>query len=202
MNELEQMKELWKDIHQNQGTYSQLNKEQIMENLSKKSNTVFIKLQRSVRLEFIVSAVCLPIILGGTFYYQNTDLKFASSIFCVMGILLTVILWKDFRKIQHYNSDLTTLKQTINDAVLQMDNFVKLYFKVYMFLWPMVGVVYYFMFNYFAKIDKIDIGVLLGFVIFSTVAGYFTQKWYTEKMYGKYLKELQKLKAELEKDEL
>ncbi|MFN3848839.1 MAG: hypothetical protein ACK4NY_05405 [Spirosomataceae bacterium] len=201
MNELEKMKELWKDIYQNQNQNSRLDKQQIMENLSKKSNGVFAKLQKSVWLEFAVSVVCIPIILIGTAIYNRSDIKLASVVFCIMGVLLLVILWKDLRKIQHYSADVQNLKESINQSVTHMEHFVKLYFRVYMFLWPMVGIVYYFMFSYFAHIENLNLGVLAGFVVVSIVIGYFVQTWYTEKMYGKHLKELKKLKIELEKDD-
>ncbi|MCU0325178.1 MAG: hypothetical protein MUF45_07975 [Spirosomaceae bacterium] len=201
MNELEKMKELWRDIYQNQNQNSQLDKKQIMENLSKKSNGIFAKLQKSVWLEYIISAVCLPIILIWAPIYNRPEIKFASVVFCLTGVVLLVILWKDLRKIQLYSANIQNLKESINQSVIHMEYFVKLYFKVYMFLWPMVGIVYYYMYNYFAKKDELNLMVLIGFVVVCTTIGYFIQKWYTDKMYGRYLKELKKLKMELEKDE-
>lgn len=205
MDELEKMKQLWKEVHQNQPNYTQLNQEQLMENLSKKSTNIFTKLNKSVRLEFIVSVISLPIILSSAFLYPSTEIKMAAFLFCVMGIVLLAVLWKDFARIQHYTSQSATLKQNLSDAISHLDTFVSLYFKVYMFLWPMVGVFCFFTFKYVLKSpisEEKSLIYLSISVILSTLIGYFVQKWYTECMYGKYLNQLRNLKNELESERL
>lgn len=209
MDELEKMKQLWKEVHQNQPNYTQLNQEQLMENLSKKSTNIFTKLNKSVRLEFIVSVICLPIVLAIAFLYPSTEIKMAAFLFCVMGIVLMAVLWKDFAKIQHYTSQSATLKQNLSDAISHLDTFVSLYFKVYMLLWPMAGVSFFYGFKYgFGHGHKSPISedesliYLFASVILSTFIGYFIQKWFTEFMYGKYLNQLRNLKNELESERL
>lgn len=205
MDELEKMKQLWKEVHQNQPNYTQLNQEQLMENLSKKSTNIFTKLNKSIRLEYLGFVIGLPIILSSTFLYPSPEIKMASLLFCVIGLVLLAVLWKDFAKVQHYTSQSATLKQNISDAISHLDTFVSLYFKVYMFLWPMVGVFCYYVFKSVLKSpiseDKSLLYLFIS-VILSILVGYFIQKWYTECMYGKYLNQLKSLKNELESERL
>lgn len=205
MDELEKMKQLWKEVHQNQPNYTQLNQEQLMENLSKKSTNIFTKLNKSIRLEFLGFVIGIPIILSSAFLYSSSEIKIAAFLFCVMGLVLLAVLWKDFARIQHYTSQSATLKQNLSDAISHLDTFVSLYLKVYMFLWPMVGVFYYYIFKHVLKSpisENESLIYLFISVILSTLIGYFIQKWYTECMYGKYLNQLRNLKNELESERL
>jgi hypothetical protein len=206
MDELEKMKQLWKEVHQNQPNYTQLSQEQLMENLSKKSTNIFTKLTKSVRLELLGFVIGIPIILSSAFLYSSSEIKIATFLFCVMGLVLLAVLWKDFARIQHYTSQSATLKQNLSDAISHLDTFVSLYLKVYMFLWPMVGVFYYYyIFKHVLKSpisEDESLIYLFASVILSTFIGYFIQKWYTEWMYGKYLNQLRNLKNELESERL
>lgn len=198
MKELEKMKELWKEVHENNNNYTQLNNNQIMESLSKKSNNVFSKLQKSVKLEFITTALGLPIILWGSFMRDNIGMQIWSIAFSVAGLLLMGVLWQDFRKIQGYSANATNLREQLSEAILQMETFVKLYIKTYMFLYPLVGGLLYVAATRNRFNSTRDLWLFVACVIGSTFFGYFIQKWYTELMYGKYLKELKNLKNELE----
>lgn len=207
MDELEKMKELWKEVHQNQPNYTQVNQEQLMENLSKKSTNIFTKLNKSIRLEYLGFVIGLPMILYSAFSspHSGSEIKIAAFLLCVMGLVLFAILWKDFAKIQYYTSQSATLKQNLSDAISHLDTFVSLYFKVYLFLWPMVGVFCYYVFKPVLKSpisEDESLIYLFASVILSTFIGYFIQKWYTEWMYGKYLNQLRNLKNELESERL
>lgn len=195
MKELEKMKELWKEVHENNNNYTQLNNNQIMESLSKKSNSVFSKLQRSVKLEIYSVVFGIPIILWSAFKSQSVDFQTWAIVFCTMGILLTGIFWNDYRKIQGYSSNIANLRGQLSDAILQLDQFIKLYFKIPLLLTPVFASIYIVFTKPNILNNKLIFIVCILVII---LLSYFIQKWYTELMYGKYLKELKKLKSELE----
>jgi hypothetical protein len=203
MKELDKMKELWKEVHETNNDYTQLNKEQIMESLSKKSNSVFSKLQLSVKLEFIVSGITLPLILLAGFYYKTTEYYIFSLTFTMLGVMLMAFLWKDLKKIYNYVSDKQSLREKLTDSINHLEQFKEMYFKVYMFLWPLVGLAYYLLYRLMERnttTNSFDIKILIAMMIGSTVAGYFIQRWYTEYMYGKHIDRLKDLRNELENE--
>lgn len=202
MNELEKMKELWKEVHENKNNYTQINKEQIMENLKLKSNSVFVKLSRSVKYEYMVIAACIPIMLIPITYISDANFKWPSIIFAVVIVLYGVFFWNDFRKIQNYSSSSTSLSEQLNESVIHLEKFVKMYFTAGMIMWPAVGALYYFIIirylkNAFSQ-SEFSLSILLLSMVLATIIGYFVQKWYTQKMYGKYVKVLKDLQHELE----
>ena len=202
MNELEKMKELWKEDYENKNTYTQINKEQIMENLTLKSNSIFVKLSRSVKYEYMVIAMCIPIMLIPTTYTSDANFRLSSIAFGVMIVLYGLIFWNDFRKIQNYSLISTNLNDQLSESIGHLEKFVKKYFTASMVMWPMVGIVYYFIiFRFIQNALSPNVFNPLGLaisMIIATFIGYFVQKWYTQKMYGKYVDELKKLQKELQ----
>lgn len=204
MKELNKMKELWKEVHETNNNYTQFNKEQIMESLSKKSNSVFSKLQLSVKLEFIVSGITLPIILLAGLYYKTTEYYIFSLTFTMLAMMLMIVLWKDLKKIYNYVSDKQSLREKLTDSINHLEQFKEMYFKVYMLLWPLVGLAYYLLYQLIKKGQTpnyiFDIKILIAMMIGSTVVGYFIQRWYTQYMYGKHIDRLKGLRNELENE--
>lgn len=202
MNELEKMKELWKEVHENSSNYIQINKQQIMENLTLKSNSIFVKLSRSVKYEYMVIAMCIPIMLIPTIYISDANFKWPSIIFAVVIVLYAVFFWNDFKKIQNYSSSSTSLNEQLKESVIHLEKFVKMYFTAGMIMWPVVGVLYYFIiFRYLQNafsLSEFSLSILLLSMVVATIIGYFVQKWYTQKMYGKYVDELKNLQKELQ----
>lgn len=201
MNELEKMKELWKEVHENKNNYTQINKQQIMENLTFKSNSIFVKLCKSVKYEFMAIAACIPMMLIPTAYISDANFKWSSIFFAVVIVLYGLFFWNDFKKIQNYSSGSTSLNEQLKESVTHLEKFVKTYFVAGMLMWPLVGALYYFMLK-FLKYRLVEptfniVSLLLSMVV-ATFIGYFVQKWYTQKMYGKYVDELKNLQKELQ----
>lgn len=201
MNELEKMKELWKEVHENKNNYTQINKEQIMENLTLKSNSIFVKLSRSVKFEYMALASCLPIMLLSSAYVSDTNFKWSSIVFAVVMVLYGLFFWNDFRKIQNYSLISASLNEQLNESIIHLEKFIKTYFTAGMIMWPAVGGLYYFMLKFLKSYlvePTFNIVSLLLSMLVATIVGYFVQKWYTQKMYGKYVDELKNLQKELQ----
>jgi len=174
-----------------------------MESLSKKSNGVFSKLQLSVKLEFIVSIITLPFILLTGFYFKTTEFYIFSTTFFMLGVILIAFLWKDLKKIYTYSLEGQNLREKLTDSINHLEQFKEMYFKVYMFLWPLVGLFYYLLYRLTERNTttiSFDIKILMAMMIGSTLSGYFIQRWYTEYMYGKHIDSLKDLRNELESE--
>jgi hypothetical protein len=202
MKELEKMKELWKEVHEENNNYEQLYKEQIMKNLSLKSNSVFVRLSRSVKFEYMAIATSIPVMLIPLTYISNANFRWSSIAFTVIMALYGLLFWNDFRTIENYSLNSGNLSEQLSESIGHLEKFVKKYFRASIAMWPMVGVVYYFIIirylqNEFSPNEFSPIALGLSIVI-ATFIGYFVQKWYTQKMYGKYVDELKSLQKELQ----
>jgi hypothetical protein len=146
-------------------------------------------------------AIWLPIFLIVAFLSSNDGFKFSSIAFVIVCISYVLFFLKDFKKIQNYSSNATNLRESLNEIITHLENFVKIYFRANMLLWPLVGVL--FIFASMTTSKKVfsfstDLPILIAFMVGSTLVGYFVQKWFIEKMYGKYVKVLKDLQHELE----
>jgi hypothetical protein len=197
MDELEKMKVLWKEVHENKNIYKQINKNQIMENLTFKSNHVFVKLSNSVKYEYMAIASSIPIMLITAAYVLDGSFKAAAISFAAIMLIYGWYFWSDFKKIQNYAISSASLNEQLSKSIAHLEKFVKTYFTVGMLLWPIVGALYYFMLLFLKSNLLFGITPLLLSILATTFIGYFVQKWYTKNMYGKYIKELKDLQDEL-----
>jgi hypothetical protein len=199
MENLDEMKEFWKKSNQKDNNNNNLNNKQIMETISKKSNSIFEKLKSSVALEFLVLIICLPAFCFGVYYYQSSTISVMSAIMIIICGIYVAIFWKDFKQIRGYEVTSDSIRTTLSEVIVQLERFKDTYFKLCMVLWPFVGIAHSFM-SEGSNIPRFDNKTtnIVAYAVLSTILGYVIQKWYTNYMYGRHITQLKKLKTELE----
>lgn len=182
----------------------------IAELLSKKANSVLVKIQKSLWFE-IISAVVITIafaLIAITSKYQSFQIYF--SVFTLVFIPFTIVFIFLLKKTSSIDNNLP-IKMNLQKIVNILEEFMKRYFQFTMVLIP-ICLIFSFALGYTEKepirfmdslIDKYKPSALwlMGFTfLYATaliIGVYYFTKWYLKKMYGKYVDELKKYINEL-----
>ncbi|MFN8347580.1 MAG: hypothetical protein U0X91_21430 [Spirosomataceae bacterium] len=175
-----------------------------MKTMSQKATGTFTELRRSVQWEVITTIVFLLLIVWGAFYTPDTLLKYCSGVFAVIAIGYILYFRKDFQTIYRYSASATKARMGIDDAIVYLETFTKRYRRIYTFLWPLLGIAV-FVSQRFVSMSTYrqpkPVWYLLLYIVIASAGGYFIQKAYTERAYGRHLTQLKQYREEGRKEE-
>ncbi len=178
--------------------------------LTKKANSVLVKIQKSLWFE-IISAIVITIafaLIAFISKYQSIQIYF--SVFTLVFIPFTIVFIFLLKKTSSIDNNLP-VKSNLQSIVNILEEFMKRYFQFTMALIP-ICLVFSFALGYTEKepIHFMDnlistykpsvlwILVFTAVYVVGLIVGvYYFTKWYLRKMYGKYVDELKKYIDEL-----
>ncbi len=178
--------------------------------LTKKANSVLVKIQKSLWFE-IISAIVITIafaLIAFTSKYQSIQIYF--SVFTLVFIPFTIVFVFLLRKTSTIDNNLP-VKSNLQSIVNILEEFMKRYFQFTMALIPICFVFALFLgFNQKEPVPELDallgkkqlstsmlIGFSVGYIISGSFGIFFFTKWYLRKLYGKYVDELKNYIKEL-----
>lgn len=183
--------------------------------LTKKANSILGKIKKSLWFE-IISCILITLLFGYLgFVSKYTSFHIYFSVFTIVFIPFTIILFYLLKKTNQINSNNLSIKNNLQSIVLVLEEFMKRYFQFTMALIP-ICFVFAFILGYNEKqpIDSIDqillkykpsvtlISILtLIYMIALTVGVYYFTKWYLKKLYGNYVEQLKVYINELKESE-
>lgn len=201
MEELDDLKSIWKQ----QSGYEAKNEAEIIEMLSKRSNTLIHKLKRSVWFELIFTLACMLVL--GTYSVTLKGGALMWTILSLLVLLLSFTLYyvKKIILLNQYDAGHENLKDNLNHLLLRLDAYMKFYKRSYSILYPLffaLGLLFGALESGFDRfIEKFEKPMYtLSFVILSVVfmAGvYKITDWYLKKLYGNHIEKLRSLQKEL-----
>ena len=178
--------------------------------LTKKANSILVKIQKSLWFE-IISAVVITIafaLIAFTSKYQSIQIYF--SVFTLVFIPFTIIFIFLLNKTSSIDNNLP-IKTNLHKIVIILEEFIKRYYQFTMALIPIclafsfalgftekepISFLDNFIVKYKPTVNLVIIFTLLYIIALTIGVSYFT-KWYLKKMYGKYISELKNYINEL-----
>lgn len=165
--------------------------------------SVVQKIQRSIRLEIVISilfvAVCVYMVL-----FENTWIyNIYFTLFGITGLIFIIVLLMLFKKTK--NISFSPVKENIESVVLIIDQYVKRYLQFTVVLLPFCfGLSLWLSYNDPERILK-PMDLSSGFYISLTMLAigtgvYFFTKWYLKKLYGDYVLQLKYMLKEIEEE--
>ncbi|MBL7843639.1 MAG: hypothetical protein KF846_18185 [Cyclobacteriaceae bacterium] len=201
MEELDDLKSIWKQ----QSGFESKNEAEIIEMLSKRSNTLIYKLKRSVWFELIFTIACMFVL--GTYSVTLKGGALMWTILSLLVLLLSFTLYyiKKIILLNQYDAGHENLKNNLNHLLMRLDAYMKFYKRSYSILYPLffaLGLLFGALESGFDRfIEKFEKPMYtISFIILSVVfmAGvYKITDWYLKKLYGNHIEKLRSLQQEL-----
>lgn len=172
----------------------------------KRSRSVISTIKRNIWLEFAAVVVCTAIAAWMWIIYTSLPAHFFCTATWIFSLIFCGYLYALYRKIIFYETAQLTVKENLQQVILIVKRFTRLYFRISMGLLPVI-----FIFGLIAGYMDISQQNLLqqfhwskGLIFYSiffiawSVLIYFFAKWYIRKLYGNYLLQLQQQLKEIE----
>lgn len=163
--------------------------------------SVIQKIQRSLRLEILISilfvAVCAYMVLFENAWIYNIYF----SLFGLIGLVFIVVLLILLKKTR--NISISPVKENIESVVLVIEQYAKRYLQFTVVLLPFCfGLSLWLSYNDSERILKpMDLKSLIYISLTMLASGtgvYFFTKWYLKKLYGDYILQLKGLLIEFD----
>lgn len=201
MEELDDLKSIWKQ----QSGFESKNEAEIIEMLSKRSNTLIHKLKRNVWFELIFTIFCMLVLGAYSITLNGGALMWTILSLLVLLISFTLYYIKKIILLNQYDAGHENLKNNLNHLLLRLDAYMKFYKRSYAILYPVffaLGLLFGALESGFDRfIEKFEKPMYtISFIILSVVfmAGvYKITDWYLKKLYGNHIEKLRSLQQEL-----
>lgn len=201
MEELDDLKSIWKQ----QSGFESKNEAEIIDMLSKRSNTLIHKLKRNVWFELIFTVVCMLVLGGYSLTLNGGALMWTILSLLVLLLSFTLYYVKKIMLLNRYDASHENLKDNLNHLIIRLDAYMKFYKRSYAILYPLffgLGLLFGALESGFDRfMHKFESPVYsLSFIILSVVfmAGvYKITDWYLKKLYGNHIEKLRSLQQEL-----
>jgi len=206
MVELDELKQIWQQ--QPASPPPDIDAEGLRELLKGKSYTVFEKLRRNLLLEIIMYAVSLTLILGVACYF-NSRVITTLIIACIVCVFIPYLVYyiskyNQLRRLSLFSND---IKRSLELSIETLQKYLNLYMAGSILLTPVTVFLVATIFMYELK----ELGLLRhfnptgeGFIWTALIAAAIAttvnvplMRWYTRKMYGKYVDQLKDYLGEL-----
>lgn len=183
--------------------------------LHKKTSSVITKLKKSLLFEIVFTVVAVLIFAYISIFTKYNSIQIYFTFFTVLLLAMIVVLILLYKKINtlskaHLNKP---IKQNLESIHKILNEFIKRYFQLTMLLIPVCFIFSAYL-GYqdgkkgititeiekfellFQTKEQLNIFLIVYIIVFCLVAYYFT-KWYLNKLYGRYLKNLEECIKEL-----
>jgi hypothetical protein len=193
------LKNLWQKARMQGEDYYQEHKSEILEKAQRNSQTIFDKIHRTMKWEFIFSLiVCLAIF---PFLFTSSLLFF--GLFFLLMLIAVGLSWKAF---QNYQANLSVIRsgsilESLKEKSVVLKNYIARIKKLtYILMPPSFFLGFFFSIYQEGEINWVAIGIA-SILIIPALWGLF---WFTKKylhlLYGRHLHKLEEMIDHLEND--
>ncbi len=170
-----------------------------------KNDTVSIvhKIQRSLKLEIIISILFVAVCAYMIFFENNRIYNIYFGLFGIIGLVFIIVLLFLFKKTT--NLSVTPIRNNIESIVSIIDQYIKRYMQFTVVLLPFCfGLSLWLSYNDPERILKpMDTSSVMYISLTMLAIGtgvYFFTKWYLRKLYGNYLQQLKSIAKEFDEE--
>ena len=196
--ELDNLREIWKEM--GAGAATQESDADILAILGKKSQSPLSKMKRNLRVELMAIVILYSLTI--TYYFTAWQGRYREIGFLllVVAILFVVYYYKKNRLLKQMQSVAFQVRPHLERQLHTLERYVRFYFVIGTLLTPLAyfaaGFIIFFKTPYGGTIHAYVSFVILG--ILSAVLSYFLNVWYINKLYGRHIKKLKDLLAQME----
>ena len=177
--------------------------------LKKDTFSVVRKLQRSLQFELLCNIIVLLLFIWEALFNKLWSLRIYFGTFIILSIIAMFTLIYLIRKVNKLNSIVLPIKQNIEEIYNIVHSYKVICFRATMLLIP-ICLIYSLTLGYVearngatmdyafiiqklgAKIWLVLAGLIIYLIILGAAVYYFT-KWWLNRLFGKYLKQLRSL---------
>lgn len=206
--ELEQLKGMWKE----QDAVSPSLEVQPL--LGKKSKSPIAIMKRHLNIELLFVIVSYGLIIA--FYLIAYSGKFAvvAAMYIIIGMLFCLYYYKKYKLLKDMECMACQVKSNLGQQVKTLEKYVRFYLLAGTAILP-IFIIFFYWFEYtfippgrphifLLPSETVGLGKSLGslllWIIGSTVIGYYVNKWYVKKLYGKHVDQLKLMLLQMEDD--
>jgi hypothetical protein len=206
--EFEQLKDMWKE---QEASGPQI---EVQPLLGKKSNSPIAIMKRHLTVELILVIVLFGLVIAYYLIAFNGKFAVVSTIYTITGILFCFYYYKKYRLLNDMECMACQVKSNLSKQVSTLEKYVRVYLLAGTAVLPIFMIFFYwFEYTYIPKgrphifllpsetvgLAK-SLGVFTLWVVGASVVGYFVNRWYVQKLYGKHIDKLKQMLLQMEDD--
>ena len=181
--------------------------------LKQQTFSVVRKLQNSIKFELYSNVAVMVVFIAVCIYTNIWSIRVYFETFFLLAIVLLVFLIFLLRKINHLNATVLPVKHNLETIYTIINDYKTMCFRLTMLLIPLC-IIYLVILSFadqqqpmILKLSSIfhthssSVWLICFIVIYLlalTIGAYYFTKWWLNRLYGKYLKQLKELIGELE----
>lgn len=204
--ELEYLKEVWKaasDIE----AFPAGKKRQLL-NVGARSQSVVSKMKRNLLYELLIVLVCATVIAVFYFIAFGGRLKEVSWAYMLLALIFISYYYKKNKLLKSMQCTTCRVKYNLSLQLTMLEKYVRLYLIAGTFIAPAVMLFFYALLHYkhiSVFYSSYEIRNAAGFTLLYllvtaifTFIFYFFNRWYINRLYGRYIQKLKDLLLEME----
>ena len=202
--ELDSLKELWRDIGQRD--VPQETDEQILGMLQKRSKSPIAKMKHNLRKELVAVIILYSLSIAYFLTASNSRYWELALLLLVIAIFFGFYYYHKNKLLREMQCVTCEVRSNLEKQLITLEKFVRFYFISGTVLMPIAYFATAFIVwikspvsaTVYRSPDRLEYIILIGIGLAITVAGYFLNIWYVNKLYGQHVKKLKKLLSEIE----
>lgn len=206
--ELEYLKEVWKVAADIEAFPAGEKKALLNVGAGAPSQSVVSKMKRNLLYELLTVLVCVTIIAVFYFIAFGGRLKEVSWAYMLLALIFISYYYKKNKLLKSMQCPACRVKYNLSLQLTTLEKYVRLYLIVGTFMAPAVMLFFYALLHYkriSVFYSSYEIRNAAGFTLLYllvtaifTIIFYFFNRWYINRLYGRYIQKLKDLLLEME----
>jgi len=202
--ELDDLKNIW----QKSEPFKPKREEEISSMLKRRSKSIITKLKWSVWFELTFTIIAGLLLLYYSFTIEDGALRWSFMAFLAIFMGYIIYYVKKIRILHRFEESVENIKANLENLINDLEAYLKFYEKSYSIMYPIYMVMVFLFVIIDRGIDqfievvkdwKMIAYILFLIAVFLTSSLWFT-KWYLNKLYGKHLRKLKDMLADLQEN--
>lgn len=204
--ELEDLKQIWRNAED--AAEAGDKKPDLRAGIHNASQNLFYRMRRNLFVELLIVLVSVTVVAVYYFMAYEGRLREISWLYMLLAGVFGLYYYKKNRLLQAMQSSASNVKANLQLQLKTLEKWVRLYLIAGTLCVPLVMAVFYTVLrnNHFIiqapfKVASNSIGFGLIYLLFTvtfTVLLFFFHKWYVQRFYGRHIKKLKSLVAEMQ----
>lgn len=204
----DKLRETWKSFPDNILSGKDLSEEDILNLMKKNADLSLKRFKRSIYFEVVLSLLAMIIIVF-SLYHLADQIFFRVLQLVIILIIIGYFVFVGifYNKLNSISISIDNLRNSLQEKIRLLDWFIKTYFWINLILAPIVFPLGIFTGYILGKSKEEPLKIisfgdpaffkLLGITLLMLIVFYPFLKWYTNKLYGRHVKELEKSLSEI-----
>ncbi len=204
--ELELLKEIWVDVADKPVKFSAI-KVSLTEKLPASHRRIVAVMKRNLLVELIIVLVCVSAIAIFYFTAFNGKLQEVSWVYMAMAVVFGWYFYKKNKLLKQMHGITNQVKSNLEQQLNALEKYVRLYLIMGALMVPLV-LLFFYLLVYYKHIILLpslyeysrQLNFTLLYIVFAltfTVALYFLNRWYINRLYGRHIHRLRNMLNEM-----